>query len=85
MALRVNDVLRPHLAQRGLLLVDFKLEFGRQRQKLYLGDEISPDTCRLWDAGAARSGWTRTASVATWAASRRRTRKSIAGSCTASA
>jgi phosphoribosylaminoimidazole-succinocarboxamide synthase len=51
-ALRVNAVLRPHLARRRLLLVDFKLEFGRHRGKLYLGDEISPDTCRLWDAGS---------------------------------
>jgi len=42
--------LKPHLARRGLLLVDFKLEFGRQSRKLYLGDEISPDTCRLWDS-----------------------------------
>jgi phosphoribosylaminoimidazole-succinocarboxamide synthase len=48
-ALRVNTVLKPHLARRGILLVDFKLEFGRQGRKLYLGDEISPDTCRLWD------------------------------------
>jgi phosphoribosylaminoimidazole-succinocarboxamide synthase len=30
--------------------VDFKLEFGRAGGRLYLGDEISPDTCRLWDA-----------------------------------
>jgi len=50
MALRINDVLRPFLSKRGLLLVDFKLEFGRHRGTLYLGDEISPDTCRLWDA-----------------------------------
>src|SRR5213594_1608523 len=49
-ALRINAILRPHLARRGLLLVDFKLEFGRQGRKLYLGDEISPDTCRLWDS-----------------------------------
>jgi phosphoribosylaminoimidazole-succinocarboxamide synthase len=49
MALRVNATLRPHLARRGLLLVDFKLEFGRSGKTLYLGDEISPDTCRLWD------------------------------------
>jgi phosphoribosylaminoimidazole-succinocarboxamide synthase len=48
-ALRVNTVLKPHLARRGIQLVDFKLEFGRQGRKLYLGDEISPDTCRLWD------------------------------------
>jgi phosphoribosylaminoimidazole-succinocarboxamide synthase len=49
-ALRINDVLRPFLSKKGLLLVDFKLEFGRHRGTLYLGDEISPDTCRLWDA-----------------------------------
>jgi phosphoribosylaminoimidazole-succinocarboxamide synthase len=51
-ALRINAVLRPHLKQRGLSLVDFKLEFGRAGKKLYLGDEISPDTCRLWDAAS---------------------------------
>ncbi len=49
-ALRVNTVLKPRLARRGIVLVDFKLEFGRQGRKLYLGDEISPDTCRLWDS-----------------------------------
>jgi phosphoribosylaminoimidazole-succinocarboxamide synthase len=49
-ALRINEVLRPFLLKKGLLLVDFKLEFGRHRGTLYLGDEISPDTCRLWDA-----------------------------------
>ena len=48
-ALKVNGVLRPHMRRRGLLLVDFKLEFGRSGTRLYLGDEISPDTCRLWD------------------------------------
>jgi phosphoribosylaminoimidazole-succinocarboxamide synthase len=50
MALRINDVLRPFLRRKGLVLVDFKLEFGRSGGRLYLGDEISPDTCRLWDA-----------------------------------
>jgi phosphoribosylaminoimidazole-succinocarboxamide synthase len=49
-ALRVNAVLRPFLLRKGLLLVDFKLEFGRHRGRLWLGDEISPDTCRLWDS-----------------------------------
>ena len=49
MALKINSNLRPHLLKRDLLLVDFKLEFGRAGGKLYLGDEISPDTCRLWD------------------------------------
>jgi phosphoribosylaminoimidazole-succinocarboxamide synthase len=50
MALRINGLLRPYLRRRGLLLVDFKLEFGRHAGRLWLGDEISPDTCRLWDA-----------------------------------
>ena len=50
MALRINGVLKPHLARKGLTLVDFKLEFGRAGGKLWLGDEISPDTCRLWDS-----------------------------------
>jgi phosphoribosylaminoimidazole-succinocarboxamide synthase len=49
-ALRVNAILRPFFARRGLRLVDFKLEFGRHGGRLWVGDEISPDTCRLWDA-----------------------------------
>jgi len=49
-ALKINDVLKPFLLRKGLLLVDFKLEFGRHGGTLWLGDEISPDTCRLWDA-----------------------------------
>ncbi len=49
-ALLINDVLVPYLDQRGLVLVDFKLEFGLNDEGvLKLGDEISPDTCRLWD------------------------------------
>jgi phosphoribosylaminoimidazole-succinocarboxamide synthase len=49
-ALKINGVLRPYMLKRDLILVDFKLEFGRgPGKKLYLGDEISPDTCRLWD------------------------------------
>jgi phosphoribosylaminoimidazole-succinocarboxamide synthase len=48
-ALKVNSVLKSFLAKKSLMLVDFKLEFGRAGKKLYLGDEISPDTCRLWD------------------------------------
>ncbi|HAI21685.1 MAG TPA: phosphoribosylaminoimidazolesuccinocarboxamide synthase [Clostridiales bacterium UBA8153] len=48
-AQQVNAVLRPLLGQAGLDLVDFKLEFGRHHDRLLLGDEISPDTCRFWD------------------------------------
>jgi len=48
---QINEVLRGFFAERELILVDFKLEFGRDAKgELRLGDEISPDTCRLWDA-----------------------------------
>ncbi|MFQ5881601.1 MAG: phosphoribosylaminoimidazolesuccinocarboxamide synthase [Candidatus Methylomirabilales bacterium] len=48
-ALRVNDLLREFLDHRDLILVDFKLEFGRHHGQILLGDEITPDGCRLWD------------------------------------
>ena len=47
---QVNVVLRRLFEQAGLLLVDFKLEFGRFNGEVLLGDEFSPDGCRLWDA-----------------------------------
>jgi phosphoribosylaminoimidazole-succinocarboxamide synthase len=50
LSLQVNDVLRPLFAEAGILLVDFKLEFGRFEGRLVLGDEFTPDGCRLWDA-----------------------------------
>ena len=46
---RINDVLKDFFDSKGLILVDFKLEFGRYKNKIILADEISPDTCRLWD------------------------------------
>ncbi len=46
---KVNDVLRQLFDRAGILLVDFKLEFGRFGGQLLLGDEFSPDGCRLWD------------------------------------
>lgn len=46
----VNQVLTGFFSHRGLTLVDFKLEFGKDASgRIRLGDEISPDTCRLWD------------------------------------
>ncbi len=48
-AVAVNSVLKEFFAGRKLMLVDFKLEFGRYDHGILLGDEISPDTCRLWD------------------------------------
>ena len=49
LALKVNEVLKRFLDERGVLLVDFKLEFGRHQGEILLGDEICPDTCRFWD------------------------------------
>ena len=50
-AFQVNDFLKKTLAECGVTLVDFKLEFGRLSDgTVILADEISPDTCRLWDA-----------------------------------
>ena len=50
-AFRVNEVLKEFWAQCGVTLVDFKLEFGRLSDgTIILADEISPDTCRLWDS-----------------------------------
>ena len=46
---QVNDVLKKLFADAGMLLVDYKLEFGRFKGELLLGDEFSPDGCRLWD------------------------------------
>jgi phosphoribosylaminoimidazole-succinocarboxamide synthase len=53
-ALAVNEVLRRFLGERGIDLVDFKLEFGLKGSELVLGDEVSPDTCRLHDAATGR-------------------------------
>ena len=47
---RVNDVLKPLFAAAGITLVDYKLEFGNYRGELLLGDEFTPDGCRLWDS-----------------------------------
>lgn len=48
-ASKVNDVLSKFYAKQNLTLVDFKIEFGRYNNEIILADEISPDTCRLWD------------------------------------
>lgn len=53
MALRINDFLSGLFSAAGIRLVDFKLEFGRYYEgdmvRTVLADEISPDSCRLWD------------------------------------
>ena len=48
-ALRINDLLKKFFDDRGITLVDFKLEFGRHGFEVLLGDEVTPDGCRLWD------------------------------------
>lgn len=48
-ATKVNAILKSFFIRRKVRLVDFKLEFGRFKNDLYLSDEISPDTCRFWD------------------------------------
>ena len=48
---KINEVLKELFASVGIRLIDFKIEFGRTADgKIILADEISPDTCRLWDA-----------------------------------
>jgi phosphoribosylaminoimidazole-succinocarboxamide synthase len=55
MSLKVNRILKERFLQAGIMLVDFKLEFGRTSAgKVILADEISPDTCRLWDISSGQ-------------------------------
>ena len=50
-ALKINEVLTKFFADAGIILVDFKVEFGKDNDgNILLGDEISPDSCRLWDS-----------------------------------
>lgn len=46
---QINEILKKFFDSIGIILVDFKLEFGLYQGRVILGDEISPDTCRLWD------------------------------------
>lgn len=50
LAWKINDIMKAYFAEKGIILVDFKLEFGVHQGQVILGDEISPDTCRFWDA-----------------------------------
>lgn len=49
MAFKVNEIMKAYFDEKNVILVDFKLEFGRFHDQIVLADEISPDTCRLWD------------------------------------
>jgi phosphoribosylaminoimidazole-succinocarboxamide synthase len=56
MARQINDILRPYFFEKGLKLVDFKLEFGKDKSgNIILIDEISPDNCRFWDVESGES------------------------------
>ncbi|MEA4827508.1 phosphoribosylaminoimidazolesuccinocarboxamide synthase [Clostridium sp. JNZ J1-5] len=47
---KVNEILKEFFIKQNIKLIDFKLEFGRYNNEIILADEISPDTCRFWDA-----------------------------------
>lgn len=48
--LKINELLKQHFLEDGIILVDFKVEFGKNSKgEILLADEISPDTCRFWD------------------------------------
>jgi phosphoribosylaminoimidazole-succinocarboxamide synthase len=47
---KINNILKEFFMKQNIKLIDFKLEFGRYKGEIVLADEISPDTCRLWDA-----------------------------------
>ncbi|WP_053955866.1 phosphoribosylaminoimidazolesuccinocarboxamide synthase [Inediibacterium massiliense] len=47
--MKVNETLKEYFLEKGMKLIDFKLEFGTFDGQVILADEISPDTCRLWD------------------------------------
>jgi phosphoribosylaminoimidazole-succinocarboxamide synthase len=55
LALRINELLLAYLDERGIILPDFKLEFGRKDGEILLADEISCDTCRFWDTKTGQS------------------------------
>jgi phosphoribosylaminoimidazole-succinocarboxamide synthase len=55
LALRINKVLTKFLSGKGINLVDFKLEFGKSGEQIIVGDEISMDSMRLWDATTGTS------------------------------
>ena len=48
-AFQVNEVMKEYFASLNIELIDFKIEFGRYHGQIILADEVSPDTCRLWD------------------------------------
>jgi len=54
MTSKINAILKSFFLRRNLKLVDFKLEYGRYKNKIVVGDEISPDSCHLWDVATGK-------------------------------
>lgn len=54
MTSKINAILKSFFLRRNMVLVNFSVEFGRYKNKILLADEISPDTCYLWDASLTR-------------------------------
>ncbi|HLF17607.1 MAG TPA: phosphoribosylaminoimidazolesuccinocarboxamide synthase [Candidatus Omnitrophota bacterium] len=52
--MKINDLMSRFFKNLNLELIDFKLEFGRYKGEIILADEISPDTCRLWEIGTGK-------------------------------
>ena len=46
---KINEIMKKYFLNAGMKLIDFKIEFGRYHGQILLADEVSPDTCRLWD------------------------------------
>ena len=55
LALEINTLLIKYFKDIKIILVDFKIEFGKLKNKFILADEISPDSCRLWDISSKKS------------------------------
>jgi phosphoribosylaminoimidazole-succinocarboxamide synthase len=51
---QINELMKKFFSAINVDLIDFKLEFGKFKGKIILADEISPDTCRLWEKGTGR-------------------------------
>ena len=49
-ALKINELMKDFYSKRNINLIDFKIEFGHFEDRIILADEMSPDTCRLWDS-----------------------------------
>jgi len=54
LTLKINELMKEFFLKLNVNLIDFKLEFGRYNGEIILADEISPDTCRLWEVGTNR-------------------------------